>query len=86
MANQDLLFDISKADLNQINQQVIIGRVGDGGLKAPYKTCQHMGQKAAYMLPFVHPHSRPMSALICFCQYPDGQFSHLKFQLALQVS
>ncbi len=34
MANQDLLFDISKADLNQINQQVIIGRVGDGGLKA----------------------------------------------------
>ncbi|HBO5952170.1 TPA: BppU family phage baseplate upper protein, partial [Pseudomonas aeruginosa] len=34
MANQDLVFDISKAHLEQINQQLIIGRVGDGGLKA----------------------------------------------------
>ena len=33
MANQDLVFDISKAHLEQINQQLIIGRVGDGGLK-----------------------------------------------------
>ncbi|MCY8842474.1 phage baseplate upper protein [Bacillus atrophaeus] len=34
MANQDLVFDISKVHLEQINQQLIIGRVGDGGLKA----------------------------------------------------
>ncbi|EIE3871441.1 phage baseplate upper protein [Staphylococcus pseudintermedius] len=34
MANQDLMFDITKQSVEQEKQQYIISRVGDGGLKA----------------------------------------------------
>ncbi|HDV6056167.1 TPA: BppU family phage baseplate upper protein, partial [Staphylococcus pseudintermedius] len=34
MANQDLMFDITKQGVEQEKQQYIISRVGDGGLKA----------------------------------------------------
>ncbi|CAC5919892.1 phage baseplate upper protein [Staphylococcus aureus] len=34
MANQDLFFDITKQFEDQANQQLVVGRVGDGALKA----------------------------------------------------